>query len=358
MKFHLYIFKQLLFAFVLAAGGMVFIALPGMAVGAVHKLGSVGMVAVLRYLPLVVAGFVPYVLPVALLLSLVSTYGRLAAENEWTAIRMAGVNPYRLLLPAFALSTLVGAGIYGMNSELLPRVRVRQKTVRIEELRSAFKNLSPGQPQVDLGGFHLEAAYLDPVQKNTFYDCYIDFPGKDGGAPQSFTAETVRFEFHETEMIARMYRVSASPGTSKAGVEGLSIAVPYSQLSDDGRQDTFEAARYQTSKNLREKLTIGALEGPRHRSFLYSWHQRMANAAMCLIFVLIGASTGVLMRKGTQLAALAVAVGYAILYWIFSLRLGKQLAESGVVDPWVGAWGPLLLFMLWGLWLMHRSLRE
>ncbi len=358
MKFHLYIFKQLLLAFVLSAGGMVFIAMPGIAVGAVNKLGSVGMLAVLRFLPLVVAGFVPYVLPVALLLALVSTYGRLAADNEWTAIRMAGVNPYRLLLPAFVVASIAGLGIYEMNAELLPRIRIRQKTVRITELRGVFKNLSPGRTDVSLQGFYLQSAFRDPVEQNTFYDCFIEFPAKGKEEPQSFYAETVRFEFLENEMLAHMFDVRSTEGLVRGGVENLSVSVDFAQLTEGGRIDAFTAPRYQTGAQLTALLKSGELGEDEQRSYLLLWHQRIANASTCLLFVLIGASTGILMRKGTQLAALAVAVGYAILYWLLSMQLGDPLAESGAIPAFVGAWGPLGIFLVWGLWLMHRSLRE
>lgn len=358
MRFDRYIFRQLLIAFLLAAGGMVFIALPGIAVGAVHKLGSVGMMAVLRFLPLVVAGFVPYVLPVALLLSLVSTYGRLAAENEWTAIRMAGVNPYRLLVPAFALSALAGIGIFAMNSELLPRIKVLQKTVRIEELRDVFKNLSPGKTDLNLAGFYLQSVFRDPVNPNTFIDCFIEFPPGENEEPRSFYAQSVSFEFLETEMVAHMYGVRGTTEKVQGTVEKLSLTVDFEAISGGPGERVFKSAGYQTSGQLRERLASGELTEPRRLSYLHDWHLRLANAATCLLFVMIGASTGVLMRKGTQLAALAVAIGYAMLYWVISLRLGKQLAEAGTVEPWIGAWGPLLLFFAWGLWLMHRSLRE
>ncbi|MCB9913836.1 MAG: LptF/LptG family permease [Planctomycetes bacterium] len=358
MTFHLYLLRQLLLAFVVAAVGMVFIALPGIAVGAVSKLGSVGMVAVLRFLPLVVAGFVPFVLPVSLLLALVSTYGRLAAQNEWTAIRMAGVNPYRLLLPAFALSTLVGVGIYGMNSELLPRIRVQQKTVRIDALRNAFKNLSPGLTHIEEQGFLLQASYRDPVQKNTFYDCFVSLPSKGDEPPRGFYAETARFEFKETELAVHLHNARGAEDSVQGAAERLSIVVPYDKIVGGERKHDFGASRYQRSPALLERIASGELTPAERRGFLYAWHERLANASTCLLFVLIGASTGVLMRKGTQLAALAVAVGYAMLYWVLSMRLGEQLVESEVLTPAVGAWAPLGAFTLWGLFLMHRSLRE
>ena len=53
MRLQLYIVRQLALAFAFAAGGMLFIALPGIAVGAVHKLAGVGTATLLEYLPMV-----------------------------------------------------------------------------------------------------------------------------------------------------------------------------------------------------------------------------------------------------------------------------------------------------------------
>jgi len=358
VKFHLYIFRQLLAAFVLSATVMIFIAMPGLAVGAVHKLGSVGMLAVLKFLPMVVAGFVPYVLPVSLLLALVSTYGRLAALNEWTAIRMAGVNPYRMLLPALALASIAGGGVYAMNAELLPLIRMRQKTIRLDELRSVFKNLSPGKTDIELGGFYLTATFRDPADPNTFYDCFIELPAEGDEEPESFLAEAVRFEFDETDMRVFLYEARGASRNVEGYAEETVLTVTQSQLVGDDSDKVFHSPRYKTSAELWERINSGELDEAKLQSYLYNWHQRMANAVTCLMFVLVGCSTGVLMRKGTQLGALAVAVGYALVYWIFSLRLGKQLAEAGTVEPWLGAWGPLAIFCLLGGLLTHRAFRE
>jgi lipopolysaccharide export LptBFGC system permease protein LptF len=358
MKLHRYIFQQLLIAFVISAAGMIFIAMPGLAIGAVHKMGSVGMMAVLKYMPMVVAVFVPYVLPVALLLALVSTYGRLAALHEWTAIRMAGVNPYRMLLPAFALASIAGGGVYLMNAELLPRIKVREKTFRIDMLRDVFKNLSPGKTTVELGGFYLSATFRDPENPNTFYDCFVDLPEEHGEEREGFFAEAVRFEFDDTDMRVYLYGPRGAGGGVEYGLEEIAFTVSQESLVGDNSNKVFRSSRYKTSGELREAILSGDLDEARMEDFSYRWHQRIANAVTCLMFVLVGCSTGVLLRKGTQLAALAVAVGYALVYWIFSMRLGKQLAESGAVEPWLGAWGPLAIFCLLGAFLTHRTFRE
>lgn len=382
MKFNRYILRQLVTGFLFSAAGMVFIAMPGIAVGAVHKLGSAGTLSILKFVPMMVAVFVPYVLPVALLLALVSTYGRLASQNEWTAIRMAGLNPYRLLAPAVLLAALAGSGVYALNAELLPRIKVWQKTAQLRELKSALRNLSRGKTEIMIDEFFLSAEDRFREDPNVFYDCFIEFPQEEGQPPRRFFAESVRFEFGEKTMRAVLLQASgATQDISLERSDELVIDVDLEVLLGKDKKHDFRSARYQTSGQLLSNLeridvertvarSLVPILGKRRvvkylewsdrprRRLLYSWHQRMANGATCLMFVLVGVSTGVMMRKGTQLSALAVAVGYAMVYWIASLRLGKQLAQGGSIDAWVGAWAPLALFSVIGVWLTHRAFRE
>ncbi len=381
MKLHLYILRQLMMAFLVSAAGMVFIAMPGVAVGAVHKLGGAGMASVLKLVPMMVAVFVPYVLPVALLLALVSTYGRLAAQNEWTAIRMSGTNPYRMLMPAVLLALFAGGGVYILNAELLPRIKVASKTVQLDELKHVLKNLSRGKTEISIEEFHLSSEYRDPDDHQTFYDCYIELPSKNGEEPQNFIAEAVHFAFTDTDMIVTLYNTQGTRGGIEADVEKSAFVVSLEKITGANQAHDFSNARYLTADQLQEALKRIDLEkqlmpyagvvlgmppkpgmqelweSSRNR-LLFAWHYHWSHAATWLMFVLVGVSTGLMLRKGTQLSALAVAVGYAMVYWIVSLRLGKQLARDGVLEPWIGAWAPLALFSIIGLWLTHRAFRE
>ena len=382
MKLHIYIFRQLLLAFLFSAAGMVFIAMPGVAVGAVHKLGGAGMASVLRLVPLMVAVFVPYVLPVALLLALVSTYGRLAAQNEWTAMRMSGMNPYRMLMPAMLLALLAGGGVYALNAEVLPRIKVANKTIQLDELKQVLKNLSRGRTELSIDEFYLSSAYRDPDDHQTFYDCLIVIPARGDEEPQSFMAEAVRFNFTDTDMIVHLYNARGTQrGVEVERIEESAIVISLDKITGADRVHDFSNPRYLTSDQLQESMQrmdwerrilpysliavglhprarmLELWDAPRAR-LSYTWHQHLANAATCLMFVLVGVSSGLLLRKGTQLTALAVAVSYAMMYWIASLRLGKQLAREGVLEPWVGAWAPLLFFSIIGLWLTRKAFRE
>ena len=104
MKLQAYILRQMLTALLFGVVSIVVLAVPGVAVNAVHKLPAADASLLAAYLPTVLQTLAPYVLPLCFLLAVVGTYGRLAADREWTAIQMAGFHPLGRLLPGVALA--------------------------------------------------------------------------------------------------------------------------------------------------------------------------------------------------------------------------------------------------------------
>ncbi len=353
MLLPLYVLRQLLVAFLIAAAGMLFVALPGLAVGAVHKLAGVGTLAVVRYLPLAVGVFVPYVTPVAFLLAVVATFGRLAADREWVAMQASGVNPYRLLVPVLLLGLGVGGGTYAMNAEILPRMKYQQKVFQVRALQDAVRNLNPGRTELNFGDFYLSAGRRDG---QTFRDCFIEIPGVEGKEEQSILADSVRFDFDATHMIVELRDWQFVRGSGRSRIEFGEFRVPISTLVD--RDERAFGRRYMTSEELLASLRDPALSERARRAGWFELHQRITSAVTCLAFVLLGVPTGLLMRSGTRMGALAVAVGYALLYWVISMRVGKQLSINGTLPVVLGAWGPVALATLAGAVMTWRVFRR
>ena len=84
----------------------------------------------------------------------------------------------------------------------------------------------------------------------------------------------------------------------------------------------------------------------------------MAMSCAVLMFLGLGAPTGLILRRGTQLGALAVAVGYALTYYLLSMRLGKELVREEVVPPAVGAWLAISIGFAAGAALLSRATKR
>jgi len=355
LRLERYVLAQLVFAFLVAAAGILFIATPAMAVSAVHKLSGVGTLAVISYLPLLLAGFVPYATPVALLLALVSTYGRLAADREWTAIQMAGISPWRMIRPALLVASTVGVLALVMNAEVLPRMKYAQVSYQVRALRDAVRNLSPGRTELSFGEFYLTARSRDG---DTFHDAYIQVPETDESPGRSFLAETVEFTFDYERMHVALNEVQHvqrdEKGPFELSSEETVLSIPFAALVKKENHSRSKA-RYQRSLEILEELKSGSLKARDERHYRWEFHQRIAQAASCLVFALLGASTGLLLRKGTRMAALAVAIGYALAYWLIALRLGKELSIAGTLPAALGAWSAVILTGTAGIILTKRA---
>lgn len=349
-----YIQKELLVDFSFAVGGMLVLCLPGVAVSAVSKLAGVDLAAILTIVPLFLANLTPYVLPLGYLLACVVTYGRLAADNEWTAIRMAGIHPVKLLLPALPLAAILGAGSLWFMSEKLPALRLVQERIAFSALRQMITNLSPGRTELHLGKFNLIAGYREG---DDFLEAVIHVPAMQGQSAKTLAAQRVRFSFEGEEMIVYLTRARAVHGTLDISSELTVIRLNLDQLQS-GTEGRYLGLRYKRSSELRDELGSVALDPKRAEVIQFEIHQRDAIASIYVMFMLLGIPIGLLLRRGTQLAALSVAVAIALVYYVLALRLGQQLAVNHILPPLFCAWAVNALGILAGGVMMRKALRQ
>lgn len=360
MTLQRYVLKQFLLALAFSLAGISFVLLPAILVNAVNKVGSAGLVALLGYLPLVVADLVPYIAPLAFLLAVVSTYGRMAAEREWTAVRAAGIHPANLLLPCALVALVLGAGTDWLASTLAPAWKLEQRNYKSAAVKEAVKRLAPGRTEFRVPGFFLKAARRDPVHP-IFYQAYVSIlqkAGSEGGRKDLWAyADSVSFVLRDNVLWVYL----ANSRVIKGGDESKAAGVVEYQINLDEllKPDLNDPTRprFMRSSDMRERIAQGKA-GESTDDYVYEIHRRHALAATYLLFLLLGFPTGILLRSGTQLAAFAVAVAYAIAYYVLSLRLADQLFATAVLPPAVAPWVTNALGGAVGAWLTLRVVRR
>ncbi len=336
MRFHAYISRQLGSAFLFAVAALLFVALPGIVVSAVHKLPNVEPALLLQFLPLVLKGLAPYVLPLCFMLAVVAVYGRLAADREWIAMQMSGLWPMRFFLAPLALAVVLALGTYWMVSEELPRLKERQKRFLVEAAASVIENLQPGRTSISLEGFYLKAADRDEVT-GTFYDAYIRSPeGKVQGDVFAGSVD-IRIADGFLHCVLRDAEVFDPREGRNGRFEEVELVVDLERSVTRDNRD-WQKPRYRASSEIRAALAAGTIPEQDRRPSLYELHRRTAMACTFFLFLGLGAPTGLLLRRGTQLGALAVAAGYGIVYYVLSMRIGKEFGLAESLPAWFGPW--------------------
>jgi lipopolysaccharide export LptBFGC system permease protein LptF len=132
---HRYIFVELLKTLVLAELALTTLLTMGGGLYNAIKYEGVSGGDVLRFLPLLIPIVVTLTLPMAALFAVTMVYGRLAADNELTACRAAGINVHRLFLPAIGLSLVLGAFTLLVGNFVIPGLSQRLADFARESVR-------------------------------------------------------------------------------------------------------------------------------------------------------------------------------------------------------------------------------
>jgi lipopolysaccharide export system permease protein len=82
-----------------------------------HKLveSGLGLKAFLQMLPYATVVSLQFAVPSTLLFAVCAVYGRMAADNELTAVKSAGVHPFRVVVPVYILGLVVSPFVVWLN---------------------------------------------------------------------------------------------------------------------------------------------------------------------------------------------------------------------------------------------------
>jgi len=79
--------------------------------------------------------------------------------------------------------------------------------------------------------------------------------------------------------------------------------------------------------------------------------------AACIVFVLIGAPLGVMVRKGGFGVAAGISLLFFLIYWAFLIG-GEKLAERDFFSPFIGMWAANIVMGIAGIILTIRTNKE
>lgn len=89
---------------------------------------------ILMVIPLLIPNTLPYTVPSTVLFAACVVYGRLAADNEITALKAAGIHLGKLLAPALLLGSLMAAGTMALYWDFIPRTHLMMRTKVLNDI--------------------------------------------------------------------------------------------------------------------------------------------------------------------------------------------------------------------------------
>jgi lipopolysaccharide export system permease protein len=131
---------------------------------------------ILEFFVLSIPFTIAMTLPMAVLVSVLYAFSRLAAENEITAMKANGISMRRLLVPVLAVSVVFSLGMVVFNDQALPRTNHRLRALQgdIARKKPSFALREQVINEVAPNQFFLRTTHLDPetnrMRDVTIYD--------------------------------------------------------------------------------------------------------------------------------------------------------------------------------------------
>ncbi len=91
--------------------------------------------------------------------------------------------------------------------------------------------------------------------------------------------------------------------------------------------------------------------------YLVEMHKKVAMPISAIIFVLIGAPLGMIVRRGGLGTSGGISLAFFLIYWGI-LMTGERLADRLLMAPWLAMWAGNIIFALIGMILVRYAIRE
>jgi lipopolysaccharide export system permease protein len=350
---HRSVLKELFTAFVLGLLTFNFILVTEKVLRLTKVFASVGasLTDMLKILLLMQPQITVLTAPIALLIAVLITYGRMGADNELVIMRASGMSFRQISMPVllFGLACFVfttAASFYAAPAgvkrlrETVSKTIARRAPLAIEE--GIFNN-----------------AFRDIV-------LYVNERTPDGDLKDVFIYDERR-KGEPTVLLAREGRIATT------GDMNISFDLREGRIhiAKDNSTTVLSFGRYVLSfpftlgsKPLHsfQELTplklwraaLGTRGEEEKTRILLELHRRLSLPALCLILMVLGPPLSLMAGRSGKMGGLAIGILVFALYYTAVVYTEGQ-AMAGKIPVWLGAWSPALVFGVVSALLFRRA---
>ncbi len=294
----------------------------------------------LYYIPILLS----YTLPIACLVTVILTFGRMSAENEILAMRASGVHLRRLLAPLFVVGILFSLGVHILNDRIIPSAYDAQS--RLLQQTGTQNPTAMLEAGSFINAFDKYIIFIYRIDGERLYGVRIYQPQPDKPTRTIIAqeGEFVKVPNQDRLMLKLINGTSDEPDAKNPSVF-YKLNFQQSFITMDlskKRTKTEKKAKAMTLRELDNKINEFHSLFIDPSPLITEYHRRLAWALTPLLFILIGFPFAVITHRRAKSANLLFALLFAAPYYLASLFC-QSLATQHVYDPALLMWAPNML---------------
>jgi lipopolysaccharide export system permease protein len=286
-------------------------------------------------------------LPIALLFASSYSLATLYADNELTVIFGSGVSLRSFMMPLFAVAALLCVASFFFNDKVVLSTIKQKNELSRKLLGQADSQSNPDVTVISRDGSVVyRAQFYDDTSKTLSGVTVIE---RDAAKEPDARTEAAIAHWDGVHWAFGTVRRFERKG------DGSWTELSYSSWTSpllDEKPDAFRSQNRDLSElsaaDLRVYVSFLRRAGLPFGSAMAERNKRFSFAFTPLIVVLLAGASGGRFRKNVLLASLLTSLVSATLYYVTQM-VTMLMAKTGDLDPRIGAWAPLVIFIVLGV---------
>jgi len=310
---------------------------------------------------LLVPWLLTFTIPISTLSAVLLAFGRLASDNEITALKASGVSTSRLALPVLVGGLLLSLLCIPLNDKVLPESGFNaRKLIKEIGIRNPLALLEPG---VFIKAFENHIIFVYSIDKNKLKNIRIYEP-REGKSTRTIVAEEGEvFADPKGEFIQLKLKNGSADESLPQDPDNFYKLVfkTYNMRLDlknvDDYKETEKKPREMTIRELKEE--IERLEGEKvNATPLYiEIHNKLALAFSNLVFVLIGIPIAISTHRREKSISFGLTMLLFLIYWGIMLG-GVACVIRNMMPAWLGIWMANIILSAFGGFLFFKVVKH
>lgn len=291
-------------------------------------------------------------LPVGMSLASSLAVSRLTRESELTAMRAVGARILRIIMPIAVFGVFVAIGNFILVEKIMPPAEKRfNKLAKEVQIAGGIPNFVQNQG-IKLKNWHVNFGGIQRgTQGNLVLTDIILFQRPQPGMVEITTAKK-GFYFNGNWSMTDTYvwvvkdqdLLSIKPGDPISIMEPIDVDSLFGNALPEEK----------TIAELKKTIDANRKNGLNTRNEEVQLHNRFAVPASCLVFAFLGPIFAVWFARSGAFMGVFLSMILVLLYynaWVISTEI---LGKNGWTAPWLAAWLPNIIFIVFGLFAIRR----
>jgi LPS export ABC transporter permease LptG/LPS export ABC transporter permease LptF len=319
---------------------------------------------VVRVLATLVPQALGITIPMALLVGLLITLGRLSGDREIVAMEACGVSLGRLLRPLLLFGVIATAATTYVMIVALPFANqaFREITFKLLMTRGETKI----KPRVFYTEFPNLVIYVREVTPGVGWTDVMVSDNSAPMEPHTYLAKRGRLLLDESKRTVQMVLFDGThhsvnlddPEKYQEGTfEKTALMIDPETVFP--RTGPMKGYTEMTIAELKTEMVALKKQNIYPHNQIMAWQKKYSIPAACIAFMFVALGMGVSHRRDGRLAAFVLGIGVVFVYWTL-MYMSESIAKAGLLPQWfawLAMWVPNIVTALWGLVLILKKLR-